>query len=88
MLTDRLQKNTFGELREMGLRRVIVHCAHYRCSHSAVPDDVRLSDIESLFTCTACGKRGADVWPGFLDGEEAVFATFSRRNTGYDRISL
>ena len=25
------------------------------------PDDVRLSDIEDRFVCTACGKRGADV---------------------------
>jgi hypothetical protein len=23
------------------------------------PDDVRLSDIEHRFVCTACGKRGA-----------------------------
>jgi hypothetical protein len=25
------------------------------------PDHVRLSDIEPLFVCQACGKRGADV---------------------------
>jgi hypothetical protein len=25
------------------------------------PDDVRLSDIEDRFTCTACGKNCADV---------------------------
>ena len=25
------------------------------------PDDIRLSDIEDRFICTACGKRGADV---------------------------
>jgi hypothetical protein len=28
-------------------------------------DDVRLSDLEPRFTCTACGKRGADVRPDF-----------------------
>jgi hypothetical protein len=28
-------------------------------------DDVRLSDLEEKFTCTACGKRGADVRPDF-----------------------
>jgi hypothetical protein len=27
------------------------------------PDHVRLSDIEPLFICQACGKRGADVRP-------------------------
>jgi hypothetical protein len=31
----------------------------------AWPDDVRLSDIEARFVCTACGKRGADVRPDF-----------------------
>src|SRR6478672_5782494 len=25
------------------------------------PDDVRLSDLEPRFVCSACGKRGADV---------------------------
>ena len=40
------------------------------CSHSTAisadqwPDDLRLSDIEDRFTCTACGKRG-DVRPDF-----------------------
>jgi hypothetical protein len=34
-------------------------------------DDVRLSDIEPLFTCQACGQRGADVWPNFDLEQEA-----------------
>ena len=29
------------------------------------PDDVRLSDLEPKFTCSACGKRGADIRPDF-----------------------
>jgi hypothetical protein len=54
-----------------GVRGLLVYCADYRCSHSIVvsadrwPDDLRLSDIEDRFTCTACGKRGADVRPDF-----------------------
>jgi hypothetical protein len=24
-------------------------------------DEIRLSDIEDRFICTACGKRGADI---------------------------
>jgi len=28
-------------------------------------DDVRLSDLEPLFTYQACGKKGADVRPNF-----------------------
>jgi hypothetical protein len=70
-MTDRPQKITFGEMREMGVRGLLIYCADYRCSHSiaisgdAWPDDARLSDIEERFTCRACGKRGADVRPDF-----------------------
>ena len=62
-------KITLAELRNMGLRGVLVYCADYCCSHSIAisadrwPDDLRLSDIEDRFTCSACGKRGADVRP-------------------------
>jgi hypothetical protein len=68
---DRPQKITFAEMRDMGVRGLLVYCADYRCSHSiaisgdAWPDDARLSDIEERFTCRVCGKRGADVRPDF-----------------------
>jgi len=68
---DRPQKITFGEMREMGVRGLLVDCTDYRCSHSIAvsgeqwADDVRLSDIEARFTCRVCGKRGADVRPDF-----------------------
>jgi hypothetical protein len=65
--TTRPMKITFGEMRASGIRDLLIYCADYRCSHSTTvsgdrwPDDVRLSDIEPLFVCKACGKRGADV---------------------------
>jgi hypothetical protein len=62
---DRPQKITFGEMRESGVRGVLVYCADYKCSHSIAPDEVRLSDLEPQFVCKACGKRGADVRPDF-----------------------
>lgn len=71
-------KITFGEMREMGLRGVLVYCADYRCGHSVAisadhwPDDLRLSDIEPRFTCTACGRRGADVRPDFASGKPPI----------------
>jgi hypothetical protein len=71
MSDRRPQKITFAEMREMGIRGLLVYCADYRCSHSVAvtadqwPDDLRLSDIEDRFTCTACGKRGPDVRPDF-----------------------
>jgi hypothetical protein len=70
-MTDRPQKITFAEMRESGVRGLLVYRAAYRCSHSiaisgdAWPDDIRLSDIEERFTCRDCGKRGADVRPDF-----------------------
>ncbi len=68
---DRPVKITFADMRESGVRGILVFCSDYRCSHSIAlsadrwPDDVRLSDIEPRFVCTACGKRGADVRPDF-----------------------
>jgi hypothetical protein len=42
------------------------HCSHHvEFSADRWADDVRLSDIEPLFTCTTCGKRGAEVRPKF-----------------------
>jgi hypothetical protein len=64
---SRPMKITFGEMRTSGVRNLLVYCADYRCSHSIQmsadrwPDNVRLSDIEPLFVCQACGNRGADV---------------------------
>ena len=70
-MPDQPQKIIIAEMREMGVRGLLIHCADYRCSHSiaisgdAWPDDARLSDIEERFTCRVCGKRGADVRPDF-----------------------
>jgi hypothetical protein len=54
-----------------GQRGILIYCADYRCSHSiaisgdALPDDMRLSDLEPGFICLACDDRGADVRPDF-----------------------
>jgi hypothetical protein len=74
-MSDRPQTITFAEMRDMGVRGVLIYCADYKCSHSIAvnadqwPDDLRLSDIEDRFTCSACGKRGADVRPDFQLGQ-------------------
>ena len=60
-------KISFGDMRDMGVRGLLIYCADYRCSHSIAisgdswPDDVRLSDLEPRFVCRARGKRGADL---------------------------
>ena len=64
---NRPQKITLGEMRAMGIRGLLIYCAGYKCSHNVAisadqwPDDVRLSDLEALFVCQACGLKGADV---------------------------
>jgi hypothetical protein len=83
----RQEKITFGEMRAFGVRGLLIYCSDHKCSHSTTmsadrwPDDVRLSDIEPLFTRHVCGQRGADVRPNFSWEEEARRATISGRNT-------
>ena len=68
---NRPQKITLGEMREMGVRGLLVYCSDYKCSHWGMinadrwPVDVRLSDLEPLFVCQACGTRPADLRPNF-----------------------
>jgi hypothetical protein len=67
----RPQKITLGEVRAMGIRGLLIYCSDFKCSHNVEinadqwPDDVRLSDLEPLFTCQACGLKGAEVRPDF-----------------------
>jgi hypothetical protein len=52
----RQTKITLREMRSAGVRGLLVYCSDYRCSRSTAisgdrwADDVRLSDIEPLFT--------------------------------------
>ena len=70
-MMKRQQKISLGEMRQMGVRGLLVYCSDYRCSHSTAirgdrwPDDVRLSNLEPLFVCQACGTKGADLRPDF-----------------------
>lgn len=58
-------------MRAAGVTGLLLFCSDYRCSHhiaiSAEPwsDEVRLSDLQPRFICTACGTRGADIRPNF-----------------------
>lgn len=85
----RQRKITFGEMRESGVCGLLIYCADYKCSRSIAisadrwPDDVRLSDIEPLFICQACGKRapkfgGASRPPGWARANEMPKAAVPR----------
>ena len=49
-MTERLQKITFGDMRDSGVRGLLIYCADYRCSHLIAvgadewPDDLRLQE--------------------------------------------
>jgi hypothetical protein len=53
------------------LRGLQIDCSDYKCSHLITmsgdhwPDEMRISDFERRFVCSACGKRGADVRSNF-----------------------
>jgi hypothetical protein len=70
-MSNRPQKITFADMRDMGVRGLLIYCSDYKCSHLITmsgdpwPDDMRLSDLEPRFVFSACGKRGADVRPDF-----------------------
>ena len=70
-------KITFGEMRDAGVRDVLIYCRDHRCSHhieisaDGWPDNIRLSDIEPDFVCTACGQRGAEIRPKFSQAKWA-----------------
>jgi hypothetical protein len=66
-MAERPEKITFGEMREMGVRGVLIYCADYQCSHSiAVMADKWGDDLGLLRTVSpalpaAIGLRlGAD----------------------------
>jgi hypothetical protein len=64
-------KSEPAEMRDMGVRGLLIYCSDHHCSHLVTmngdswPDDMRLSELEPRCVCSACGKRGADVRPGF-----------------------
>ena len=55
-MVDRPQKITFGELRDMGVRGVLVYCADYRCSHSIAARALN----RILFVVAVPQRRGLD----------------------------
>ena len=55
-MTTAAEKIAFGEMRALGVRDIDIYCRDHRCSHHAEAnadgwgDDVRLSDVEPIFT--------------------------------------
>jgi hypothetical protein len=90
LIQDRPQKITFAEMRRScGVRGLLVYCSDYKCSHYIAisgdrwSDDVRLSDLEPKFTCSACGKRSADIRPDFHWDRPSAGMGYHQKVTGW-----
>jgi hypothetical protein len=74
----RQKKITFAEMRAADVRGLLIYYSDYKCHRTTIggdgwPDDVRLSDLEPLFTCqvvareepmSAAGKKRPEAFPG------------------------
>jgi hypothetical protein len=53
-------------MRDMGVHGLLIYCSDHKCSRLITmsgdrwPDELRFSDIEPRFICSAFGKRGAN----------------------------
>jgi len=78
-------KITFGEMRDSGVREVLVYCRDHRCSDSTTisadrwPDNIRLSDVEPNFVSVCGKKKGAEIRPKFKLGWARVDVPWSPR---------
>jgi hypothetical protein len=72
----RPQKIALGEMRAMGIRCLLVYCSGYKCSHNVEinvdrwSDDVRLSDLEPLFTVPSLRPEGSRSQSRFQLGQQ------------------
>ena len=76
MTTDHPQKITFGEMREAGVRDVLVYCRDHHCSHcvriapTSGRTTFRLSDIEDRVRVPGLRQARADIRPDFPQGAD------------------
>jgi hypothetical protein len=74
------------QVRRDGRSLFLIYCCDYQYSTRSPsapdrwPDHARSSNIEPLFVCTACGKRGADVRPDFATGPFGPVAAMGNRS--------
>lgn len=63
------------------MRDLLVFCQYYRCSHNfrlsaddvdRWPDEIRISQLEPRFVCTACGMRGTNIVAGSSGTEQVI----------------
>ena len=60
---------TLGNMRELGVQRLIAYCLNDACSQSKYPDDVEVPSFGFTVVCAKCGARGRhiDVRPNWKE---------------------
>lgn len=64
---------TLGNMRENGVRSLIVHCSNVACRHEKIvsvdpySDDVFVATFGPRMGCERYGQRGADVMPNWAE---------------------
>ena len=62
---------TLGNMRDNGVRSLVVHCSNVACRHEkivnvdAYGDDLFVPSFGPRMRCERCGQRGADVMPNW-----------------------
>jgi hypothetical protein len=63
---------TLGNMRQKGVRSLIVTCSNVTCRHEAIvnvdaySDDLFVPSLGLRMRCERCGQRGADVRPNWF----------------------
>jgi hypothetical protein len=64
---------TLGNMRELGVQRLIAFCHNNACRHQAVidvssyPDDIEVPSFRRRVKCGKCGGRDIDVRPNWKE---------------------
>jgi hypothetical protein len=62
---------TLGNMRELGVRGLAVHCLNHACRHEAVfsvddyADEIEVPAFRGPLKCSKCGGRNVDVRPNW-----------------------
>ena len=74
---------TLRNMRENGVRSLIVHCSNVTCRHEkimnvdAYGDNMYVPSFGPRMRCDRCGQRGADVMPNW--NERTIVGGFDGR---------
>jgi hypothetical protein len=64
---------TLGNMRELGVRGLAMHCLNHACRHEArvqrwrLADDIEAPSFRLRMKCGTCGGRNVDVLPNWKE---------------------